>query len=221
MKTLFRYLVMICAAALLIAPSTYAGGKVGIYGLRQVPDGADAKDYSRAGWGGGINLVAPLPQVNNMFAFVGGFEITNLVNKTITFYDPYLGDDIEQQTDQNIFRFYFGGQVGGHGNGFIRPHVGINLSLSIYNIQTDNVVSDGDTEIRKDVYDDTEIAMGSDITLGCDLNFSNGIALDGGVRYLKAFSVPQQLGGQSEKIHPQYFQVYLGVGVSFAMISKW
>ncbi len=222
MNRLSKLVTIAVLAALFASSSLYAGGKVGIYGLRQVPDGEDAENYSRAGWGGGIHVVAPLPQVHNIFAFVGGFEITNLVNKTIVFYDPYLGDDIEQQTDQNIFRLFLGGQIGGHGNGFIRPHIGINLSLSIYNIKTDNVVidDDGENEIRKNLYDDTEASLGSDITLGCDLNFSNGIALDGGVRYLKSFSVPQQLGGQSEKIHPQYFQIYLGVGASFDMMAK-
>lgn len=223
MKSLLKFTAPLFLTVILLVPSLHAGGKLGIYGLRQVPDGDDAKNYSRAGWGGGVHVVAPLPQVHNVFAFIGGFEITNLVNKTIEFYDPYLGGDIEQQTDQNIFRFFLGGQVGGHGNGFVRPHAGINLSLSIYNIRTDNVVKDdnSDNEIRKNLYDDTEVSLGSDITVGCDLNFSNGIALDGGVRYLKSFSVPQQLGGQSEKIHPQYFQVYLGIGASFSMMSKW
>lgn len=223
MSRLFRIVTPVLLLVIFFVSSLQAGGKLGIYGLRQVPDGDDAKNYSKAGWGGGIHFVAPLPQVHNVFAFVGGLEITNLMNKTIVFYDPYLGDDIEQQTDQNIFRVFLGGQIGGHGNGFIRPHVGINLSLSIYNIRTDAVVRDdtGENEIRKELFEDTEVSLGSDITLGCDLNFSNGIALDGGVRYLKSFSVPQQLGGQSEKIHPRYFQVYVGVGVSFAMMFKW
>ncbi len=222
MSKLSRFLLPLLLLTIFAAPSLQAGGKVGIYGLRQVPDGDDAKDYSKAGWGGGVHFVAPMQQLHNIFAFAGGFEITNLMNKTIVFYDPYIGDDVEQQTDQNIFRVFLGGQVGGHGNGFIRPHVGINLSLSIYNIRTDAVIKDdnNEDEIRKELYEDTEVSVGTDITLGCDLNFNNGIALDGGVRYLKSFSVPQQLGGQSEKIHPRYFQVYLGVGVSFAMLSK-
>jgi hypothetical protein len=63
------------------------------------------------------------------------------------------------------------------------------------------------------------VVAGYDITLGIDLNFSNTVALDGGVRYLQSFSVPQQLGQGSEKIHPQYFQVYLGIGASFDMIK--
>lgn len=221
-----RRTLLIAMAALLVAlmsTSAYAGGKVGIYGLRQIPDGDDAKDYSRAGWGGGLHAVVPLPQVHNIFAFVGGFEITNLKNETLVFYDPIWQGDVEQQTDQNIYRIFIGGQIGGHGNGFIRPHAGINLSLSIYNIKTDNVIRDDDeeNEIRNNVFEDNEAAFGSDITLGIDLNFNNMVNLDGGVRYLKTFSVPQQLGGKSETIHPQYFQVYLGVGVSFRALTKW
>ncbi len=219
MRTLQKLTVI---TVLLVATPLFAGGKVGIYGLRQVPEGDDAKDFSRAGWGGGIHVVAPLPQVHNIVAGTIGFDITNLLNETLAFYDPYLGDIIEQQTDQNIFRLYLGGQVGGHGNGFVRPHAGVNLSLLVYNIRTDAVVKDDLTgdEIRKNLYDDTEVTVGWDMTLGLDLNFSNGIALDGGVRYLRSFSVPQQLGGRSEKIHPRYVQVYLGVGMSFRMLEK-
>ena len=34
----------------------YAGGKIGVYGIRMVPDGVDAEKYSRAGWGVGISF---------------------------------------------------------------------------------------------------------------------------------------------------------------------
>ncbi len=62
--------------------------------------------------------------------------------------------------------------------------------------------------------------FGYDITLGVDLNFSNRIALDGGVKYLKSFSVPQQLGEGSVRVHPEYFQIYIGVGASFDLLAR-
>jgi opacity protein-like surface antigen len=95
----------------------------------------------------------------------------------------------------------------------------MNVALVVYSISTDLVVEDTWTgeEIRQNVSSETQAVVGYDITLGIDLNFSNTVALDGGIRYVKSFSVPQQLGEGSEKIHPQYFQIYLGIGVSFDM----
>jgi len=51
------------------------------------------------------------------------------------------------------------------------------------------------------------------------VNFDDGIALDGGVRYVKSFSVPEQPGEESVRIYSQYFQIYFGIGVSFKMIA--
>ncbi len=200
-----------------------AGGKVGIYGIRMVPYGENAEDYSRPGWGGGIHIVVPAPQLSNILAGVAGFEIVNLLSETTEFQDDLTGLRVEQQTSQDYFRLYIGSQVGGHGNGFIRPHVGLNVALVYYKISTDVVVPDDvnrENEIRQNLSSEGHLVFGYDITLGIDLNFSNTVALDGGVRYLTSFSLPQQLGEGSETIHPQYFQIYFGIGFSFRMISK-
>jgi hypothetical protein len=219
--------VRIIAAALLLtlvlAPVALAGGKIGLYGIRMVPSGDDAEDYSRPGWGGGLHVVAPLPQLHNLLAGTAGIEAVNLLNRTTEFRDRVTGLRIEQQTDQNFFRLYFGGQAGGHGNGFIRPHAGVNLALTVYHYNLDVVVpddSDRENEIRQDLDQESEAVFGYDVTLGVDLNFSNTVVLDGGVRYIKSFAVPQQLADEAEKIHPQYFQVYLGVGVAFELIGR-
>lgn len=65
--------------------------------------------------------------------------------------------------------------------------------------------NDRENEIRQNLKDKTRVIFGYDIILGLDLNFDNKWNLDGDVRYLKSFSLPQQLGDGSEKIHPQYF----------------
>ena len=195
---------------------SFGGGKAGLYGIYMVPDGKDAENYSRPGFGLGIHIVMPVPKLANILAGTAGFEFINLLSKSIDLYDPDTRLRVEQNTDQNYMRLYIGGQFGGHGNGFLRPHVGMNLALIYYNISTDVVIPDdyGDNEIRQNLYSEGHVVFGYDITLGLDLNFSNKFMLDGGVRYLKTFSVPQQLGEiDSEKIHPQYFQIYLGVGV--------
>jgi len=200
-----------------------AGGKVGLYGIYMVPDGEDAERYSRPGLGGGVHIIAPVPQLLNFFAGSVGFEVTNLLSKTHEYWDPKTGLRVEQQTSQHYLRLYVGGQVGGHGNGFIRPHAGINLALVNYGISTDVVIPDDydrEEEIRQKLSSKSHFVFGYDITLGVDLNFWNKLALDGGVRYVKSFSVPQQLGEGSVDIHPQYFQIYIGVGMSFRMIRS-
>jgi hypothetical protein len=194
-----------------------AGGKAGVYGIYMVPQGEDAKNFSRPGWGFGLHIVVPVPQLANILAGTAGFEMINLLDKTIDLRDRTTGLWVEQKTSQNYFRLFIGAQVGGHGNAFFRPHAGMNVALVVYSISTDLVVSDSwdEDEIVQNVSNESHVVAGYDITLGIDLNFSNTFAIDGGVRYLKSFAVPQQLGEGSEKIHPQYFQIYLGLGLAF------
>jgi opacity protein-like surface antigen len=200
-----------------------AGGKVGIYGIRMVPRGDDAKNFSRAGYGGGIHVVVPAPQTLSLFAGVAGFEIINLLSETTTFRDQVTGLRVEQQTSQNYSRLFLGAQIGGHGKGFIRPHAGLNVAFVFYGINTDAVIPDDrdrENEIRQKLHGENHTVFGYDLTLGVDLNFWNKWNLDGGVKYLKSFALPQQLGAGSEKVHPEYFQIYLGVGISFRTIRE-
>lgn len=225
-RTIFRRWTLqlaIVALVMLVAgfSDAVAGGKVGIYGLWMEPDGEDAEKYSRGSLGGGLHVVVPVPQLSNVLAGVAGFEYVNLLSEDTEFRDGLTGLRVEQQTRQHYVRFYVGAQVGGHGHGFFRPHAGVNLALINYGISTDVVIPDDydrENEIRQNLRSKNRVVGGYDVTLGVDLNFSNKIALDGGVRYLKSFSLPQELGEDAVTVHPQYFQIYLGVGVSFQMI---
>jgi len=202
------YVILILIVFISIGLSeAIAGGKVGIYGIYMVPRGEDF----------GLHIVVPVPQLANILAGTAGFEFINLLNKTIELRDSNTGLLVEQKTNQGYFRLFIGAQVGGHGNAFFRPHAGMNIALVVYNISTDLVVADSWTgeEIRQNVSDESHTVAGYDITLGIDLNFSNEFAIDGGIRYVKSFAVPQQLGEGSVKIHPQYFQIYLGIGIGF------
>jgi len=219
----YRSLIIVIPVVLffMICPNAFAEGKLGLYGIYMTPRGYDARDYSRPGFGFGLHVVAPFPQVSNVIAFTGGFEVINLLSKTREFQDRVTGLRVEQQTSQDYMRLFIGGQIGGHGNGFIRPHAGVNLAMIIYGIGTDVVIpddSDRENEIRQELDDERHVVFGYDITVGVDLNFSNTWNIDGGVRFLKTFSLPQQLGDGSEKIYPEYFQIYLGVGMSFSKI---
>lgn len=207
-----------------LPPCSSAGGKVGIYGIYMAPYGIDAKNYSRPGYGGGIHVVLPVPQVYEILAGVAGFEYINLLSESFDDYD-YVGGvpfPYTQETTQGYMRLYLGPEIGPHGRGFFRPHAGMNFALVIYNISTDVVIKDSydsSKDIRKNKASDTKVTTGFDLTMGLDLNFSNEFAADIGIRYLKSFSLPQQLGEGAITIYPQYFQVYLGIGISFDKLS--
>jgi len=218
-----RLTLWIIVLSFLYNPKAVAGGKVGIYGIHMVPYGIDAQSYSRAGWGVGFDAVVPLKSSYNILAGTAGLEIVNLLSESETFQDRTTGLKVDQQTDQNYIRLFLGVRVGGHGDGFLRPHAGVNIALVYYNISTDVVVPDDynrENEIRQNLRTEGRAVFGYDLSMGLDLNFSNSIALDGGVKYLSSLSVPQQLGEGSVKIHPQYFQIYFGIGISFDYIGS-
>src|ERR1700741_2153368 len=123
-----------------VPPKAFGGGKVGIYGVRMVPYGVDAESYSRAGWGGGLHAVVPVEELSNVFAGTAGLEVINLLSEKESFQDARTGLRVDQETDQSYFRLYLGTQIGGHGNGFFRPHAGINIALVYYYIKTDVIV---------------------------------------------------------------------------------
>jgi opacity protein-like surface antigen len=214
-------LVMIVTA--LSGSIALAGGKVGIYVMHMSPNGSEAENYSAPGWGFGFHAIVPVPQVHNFLAGHIGGEYVNLLRETTEFRDRITQLRIEQQTEQDYFRLYLGGRVGGHGNGFIRPFAGLNFAVVYYSIRTDVVVPDDDdreNEIRQHLRRKEHWVAGYDFSLGADLNFSNTIAIEGGVRYLKSLSLPQQLAEDAVKISPEYFQIYIGAGVSFSWIKK-
>ncbi len=195
-----------------------ASGHVGLYGVRMTPQGSDARPYSRAGWGGGLQVVAPVRPAANLLAGVLGVEYVNLLSETVAFQDAVTGLRVEQQTSQHYGRAYLGARAGLHGHEFFRPYAGANLSVNFYGISTDVVVpndADRQNEIRQGLRSENRAAFGYDLTLGVDLDIATRFNLDGGVRYVQTFNVPQQLGEGSVPIDPEYFQVFLGFGVSF------
>jgi len=139
-----------------------AGGKIGIYGLYMAPYGVDAREYSRPGWGFGLHVVLPLPQLDNVLAGTAGIEYLNLLNSTTTFVDRLTHLRTEQQTEQSCCRFYIGGQVGGHGNALLRPHAGANVALVWYNISTDVVIPDDynrENEVRQNLKEQNHLCL--------------------------------------------------------------
>jgi opacity protein-like surface antigen len=202
----------------LAALPALAAGKVGIYGLGMDPLDVDARQYSRPGLGLGAEVVAPVPLLGKLVAGVGGFEWVNLMSKTKKFQDPLTGLRVEQQTSQDYFRLFAGGQLGSHSAGFLRPYAGVNVAAVLYGISTDVVVpnsSDRQNEIRQNLRSVHEFSFGWDANAGVDLNFRNRWSIDAGVRLLHSYGVPQQLGADALTIEPSYVLYKVGVGIAF------
>lgn len=202
--------------ALVAAVPAPAATKVAVYGIHMDPSSQDARDFSDASYGGGIHAVFAAPFLAQLFGASVGIEGVNFKSETHEFRDPDTGLRVEQQTSQDMFRFYLGPEFGPHGFGFLRPHVAVHLSGAYYSISTDVVVPDDynrEQEIRQVLREKHEGSFGYDITAGTDLNFGRFL-VEGGTRLVKSFNVPQQLGADAVKIHPAYVQIYLGVGLN-------
>ena len=212
----FPLLVLLLATAVAHPVAARAGVNVSVYGIHMDPSGQDAKDFSRASYGGGLHASLPVPQLGNLLAGAVGIEVVNMLSETHEFQDAQTGLRVEQQTNQNYFRFFLGPEFGPHGNGFFRPHVGVHIALVNYGISTDVVVPDDvnrENEIRQNLRSENRTVFGYDLHAGTDFNFGKWF-LEGGTRFAKSFNVPQQLGGGAVTIHPGYLQIYVGVGAN-------
>ena len=190
--------------------------KLEIYMVRMDPLGLDATNFSRWGFGGGVEAVLPLPGTQRLVAGVVGFEVVNLLSDTEKFRDPSTGLKIEQRTTQNYARLFTGGQLGVHSSGFLRPYVGANVAVVWYGIGSEYVIPD-DYDHEKDVHQQIastgHVVFGWDTSAGIDLNFLNRVSIDLGVRYLHSYAVPQQLGEGAITIQPGYIQYRVGLGL--------
>ena len=214
------FAIVFAWASLLAVPAFAAPrGQVSLYGLRQTPSGQDATRYSRGGWGGGLRGLLTVPATKHVLALAGGFEVANLLSETVEFRDPKTQLRVEQQTSQHHARFFLGPEIGGHSDGFFRPHLGVNLALNLYDFGVDVVVPDDvnrENEIRQHLRGDTDAAFGYDFALGADLNFGKWY-VEGGAKFTKTFNLPQTLGEGSVSISPGYAVAHLGVGLNFPL----
>jgi hypothetical protein len=191
------------------------------YGIHMDPSGQDARDFSRASYGAGLQSSIPVPGLANLVAGSVGLEYVNMLSETHVFQDPQTGLRVEQQTSQDYFRLYLGPEIGPQGNGFFRPHVGAHIALVNHGISTDIVVPDDtnqENEIRQNLGSKSRTSFGYDLNAGADLNFGKWFLM-GGARFARSFNVPQQLGDGAVKIHPGYLQIYAGLGVNLRRLK--
>ena len=196
--------------------------QLAIHGIYMVPDGAQATDYSRPGFGLGGTFIFPIGSIPDILRAGVGFEFVNLLSKTIDLPSLADGSEVQQATQQNFIRLYGGIHVGGPRSDFFRPYASLNLALHVHGIYTDVVVKDPfdpSIEDRTTTSSTYHAVFGCDMTFGMDLNIWELVSLDGGFRFVKSFAVPQQLGEGSVKIYPHYFQIFVGVRVQGLEIS--
>jgi opacity protein-like surface antigen len=112
-------------------------------------------------------------------------------------------------------RAFVGGQLGSHGNGLIRPYMGLNLALLVYSYTTDSLpLSDApaDNSSPRDVWTTSETAFGWDANAGIDLDFHEHWMLDVGVRYVHSTGVPRAPAFSAVRFDPAYLQYRVGIG---------
>ena len=207
-------LLALFLAALSVPAVARAGVHLSLHGIHMDPSGRDAKNFSRSSYGVGVHTAFSVPQVGDLVAGGFGIELVNMLSETREFRDTQTGLRMEQQTTQDYIRVYLGPEIGPHGLGFFRPHLGFHVALVHYGISTDVVIPDDidrENEIRQNLSSDSHTAFGYDIDAGVDLNFGKWF-IEGGTRFAKSFNVPQQLGDGSVQVHPGYVQIYVGVG---------
>ncbi len=201
----------------LVTPAQAAWPRWSIYVNQLTPADRVARAYARPGYGLGVDVSLPLPVPGTagMVSAIAGLEYTNLLNQQVDFRDALTGLRVEQHTDQSYGRLFLGGELGPHGNGTIQPYGNAALSLIVYDITTTVVVPD-DFDREKDINQvlgsRTEVAFGWSAGTGVNLNFGTW-GIDGGVRFLKQYGVPQQLGDGAVTIQPAYLQWRLGVSL--------
>jgi hypothetical protein len=201
----------LCAFAL---PALAATPRFSLYGMIMDPTDQAARDFSDPGWGGGVDVSWPVHGTEGMLSVIGGLEAASLYSSVKTFHDQ-SGLRIEQHTDQVYGRVFLGGELGPHGNGTIQPYGNLAVALVIYGISTDVVIPDdtnAQNAINQHLSDHNEAAFGW--SAGGGVNFFFGKwGIDGGVRFLKQYGLPQQLGVGAVTIQPSYFQYRLGVSI--------
>jgi len=214
MRPLSRGLAALALCALAF-PALAATPRFTIYGMLMDPTDKAARDYSDPGWGGGVDVSWPVTGTEGMLSMVGGIEAASLLSAVKKFQDPTTGLRIEQHTDQVYGRLFLGGELGPHGNGTIQPYGNLAVAFVMYGINTDVVIPDDsnlENSINQHLSGQTEAAFGWSAGAGVNLNFGRW-GLDGGLRFLKQYGVPQQLGAGAVTIQPSYFQYRLGLSI--------
>ena len=84
--------------------------------------------------GGGLHTSFSIPHLGKVIAGSAGIELVSFLSETHEFPDAQTGLRVQQETNQDYFRFYLGPEIGPRGPGFFRPHLGVHLAFVNYGI---------------------------------------------------------------------------------------
>ena len=186
--------------------------RVEVYAMR-IDNGAPLKQGAwNSGYGGGADVSWPIPFTQGLLAAFGGAEVSSLYSGVRTVVDSASGQRFEHHMDQLYGRFFAGGEIGPHGTGTIEPYANLALSTILYGFFDDVQVSGGD--VSELLVSQHEVAMGWSAGAGVNMNFAR-FGLTGGVRYLREFGTPRQLGNGTVVVQPAYVQYRFGITVPF------
>ena len=210
-----RIIGLLCAALFTAGETPAVPAKAELYVLGRFPSGPEAEDHSGEGFGIGGCIVSPSHRLAKLFAVVGGADWAELEAKSRDLDWRDYNAHTRQITTQHYARLYVGGEIGGHGHGFLRPHAGVNFAIIGYWIYTRLQEWDYETE-GWETFRPQRLtfrpSLGYDLSMGLEFNFRDKWMIDLGLRTLRSLFVPLQLGDDAVTIYPQYGEIYLGVG---------
>jgi hypothetical protein len=186
---------------------------VAVYAMRLDPGAPLRKGSWNSGYGGGFDVSWPVMRTQGLLALVGGAEASSFYSGVRTEVDTASGERAEHHMDQLYGRVFVGGELGPHGDGTLEPYANLALSMIAYGYYDDIQLTAGDAS-RELLVSQHEVAAGWSAGAGVNLNF-RGFGMTGGVRYLRQFGTPQQLGNGTVRVEPAYMQYRLGVTVPF------
>src|SRR5207244_6097309 len=67
-----------------------------------------AKDFSSSSYGGGLHTSFSIPHLGKVIAGSAGIELVSFLSETHEFPDAQTGLRVQQETNQDYFRFYLG-----------------------------------------------------------------------------------------------------------------
>ena len=186
---------------------------VAVYAMRLDPGAPLKKGSWNSGYGGGFDVSWPVTRTQGLLALVGGAEASSFYSGVRTEVDTASGERAEHHMDQLYGRVFFGGELGPHASGTLEPYANLALSTIAYGYFDDVQITAGDAS-RELLVSQHELAVGWSAGAGVNLNFRR-FGMTGGVRYLRQFGTPRQLGNGAVKVEPRYMQYRVGVTVPF------
>jgi hypothetical protein len=172
------------------------------------PYNSDAAKVSEGNWGASWEMEFHLEGVPDFISWGAGLDFVDMLGERSTFWDSY-GDPYIHELDQNYFRVWFGPRLRSHARTVIRPYIGTQLSLVMYEYSSSlyDIPSGEEYFIDRDF----EFAIGYGINGGLEIRLSPAASLDLGVKYFKTFGEPRQLSFDSVTVYPSYLLYQIGV----------